>query len=94
MVCSLCQGLLQCVWWVFICYTASPVLWAKLGQIVPQQSHQLLGFGIQTDPDKERNASLKSDHNTQSRVTFVCVLPEGDDAAGCQLLEGDLVHKL
>lgn len=53
-VCSLCQGLLQCVWGVFICYTASPVLWAKLGQIVPQQSHQLLGFGVQTDPDKER----------------------------------------
>ena len=49
---SLCQGCLQYGWCVLVGQTAKLVLWAELDQVMSDDSHQLLGPGVQTHPDE------------------------------------------
>lgn len=52
---SLCQGALQYVGCVWIRQTSCFIQWIELNEMVPQHTNQLLGFGVQTYPEKQRH---------------------------------------
>lgn len=52
---SLCQGALQYVGCVCIRQTSCFIQWIELNKMVPQHTNQLLGFGVQTHPEKQRH---------------------------------------
>lgn len=52
---SLCQGAFQYVGCVWIRQTSCFIQRIELNEMVPQHTNQLLGFGVQTHPEKQRH---------------------------------------